>query len=221
MENYKQIIRARRPIRVIWHISTVIIVGLLWQVPFAASAEAAGRRARLSSDLSARLKAASSGDVEVIVSGSVEKIERLASRHGLRIKKQLSSGAVFSVSTAKLDALSQDLEVEALSGNATVRSAMAMATAVTGADAALAGQIAKLGKVNGSGIGVAVIDSGIADHPALQNRVVASVDFTDARGRGDDFYGHGTHIAGIIAARGFNNSGEGADSGMAPARRPT
>ncbi|MEO7158148.1 MAG: S8 family peptidase, partial [Vicinamibacterales bacterium] len=217
MENNTQIIRARRPIRVIWHISTVLVVGLLWQVPFAASAEAAGRRAKLSSDLAARLTAGSSGDVDVIVSGSVEKIGRIAERHGLRIKKQLSSGAVFSVSTAKLDALSLDDEIDVVSANAIVRSAMALTTAVTGADAALAGQIATLGKVNGSGIGVAVIDSGIADHPALQNRVVANVDFTDPRGRGYDYYGHGTHIAGIIAARAFNNSGEGADSGMAPA----
>ena len=51
---------------------------------------------------------------------------------------------------------------------------------MTGADAAWAGAIASLGKVNGSGIGVAVIDSGIADdHPALPGRVIASVDFTD------------------------------------------
>jgi len=124
MENFKQISRARRPIRVIWRISTVIVVGLM----FAGSAEAGPRRARLSSDLSARLAAASNGDVDVIVTGSVEKIDRLAQRHGLRVKKQLESGAVFSVSTAKLNALSQDAEVEALSGNSVVRSQMALTT---------------------------------------------------------------------------------------------
>ncbi len=105
--------------------------------------------------------------------------------------------------------MSQDQEVDALSGNPLVRSHMALTTSITGADAAWSGAIASLGAVNGRGIGVAMIDSGIADHPALADRVVASVDFTDRRGRGVDQYGHGTHIAGIVAARGFSNSVDG------------
>lgn len=129
----------------------------------------------------------------------------------------MESGAVFSVSRQTLDALSQDEELETLSGNAIVRSHMALTTKVTGADAAWAGAVQALGKVNGSGIGVAVIDSGIADHPALANRVIFSADFTNEKSNGADRYGHGTHIAGIIAARGFQNTAEGAASGMAPA----
>lgn len=203
MENLKpSTIWTRRPIRVIWHISTVIVAALL----SASSADAGSRRARLSSELSTHL-ASGSGDIEVIVTGSVEKTARLSQRHGLRVKKQLESGAVFSVSRQELDALSQDLEVESLSGNPLVRSAMALTTNVTGAEAAWSGAIESLGKVNGSGIGVAIIDSGIADHPALASRVVASVDFTDRRGRGVDFYGHGTHIAGIIAGSEIAASG--------------
>ena len=53
----------------------------------------------------------------------------------------------------------------------------------------------------GSGIGVAVIDSGIAPLPAFEDRITAFYDFT---GGGvvatapNDGYGHGTHVAGLI-----------------------
>lgn len=206
--------RTVRPLRVIWHVSSVIVASL-W-LSSAVTADAGPRRARLSSDLQAM---ANGGTAEVIVSGSQEKIARIAQRNGLTASKLLSSGAVFRVSKQALDRLAQDQEVESLSGNARVHSHGALTTDVTGADAVWAGKVASLGRADGSGIGVAVIDSGIAaDHPALVNRVLISVDFTDPRGRGYDFYGHGTHIAGTIAARSFNNvKVDGADSGMAPA----
>ena len=184
----------------------------------AESADAGSKRARLSSDLTAHLNSTSDASVDFIFTGSVESADRLAKRHGLRIKKFLSSGAVFSASKQQLEALAADGEVESVSGNSLVRSHMAVTTAVTGAQAAWAGAVQSLGPVDGRGIGVAILDSGIAgDHPALANRVIVNVDFTDPKGRGQDFYGHGTHIAGIVAARDFRNPVAGADSGMAPA----
>lgn len=53
--------------------------------------------------------------------------------------------------------------------------------------------------INGSGVRVAVLDSGIdKTHPSLADRVVRQVDFT---GEGPaDLLGHGTHVAGIIAS---------------------
>src|SRR6188508_3251258 len=187
----------RRPLKVIWHIAAALVAAVALQLPFAVSADAGPHRAQLSSELAAYLASGSTGDIEVIFSGTTEKAERLARRYDIPIKKLLSSGVVFTVSRRVLDLLSQDLEVETLSDNAKVHSHMALTTEVTGADAAWSGAIESLGEVNGSGIGVAVIDSGIAkDHPALQNRVIASFDFTDRLGRGEDFYGHGTHVAG-------------------------
>ena len=179
--------RSLRGVRVIWHIAAMVAAALVLQLPLPATAGAGPRKARLSSDLTARLDAGATGSVEVIVSGSVEKIERIAARNGLKVTKQLSSGPVFTVSKDGLEALSQDVEVDAVSGNSLVRSNALLTSEAVGADAAWSGAITSLGKVNGSGIGVAVIDSGIAgDHPALDKRVIASVDFTDPTGKGYD-----------------------------------
>src|SRR3989344_2130600 len=65
----------------------------------------------------------------------------------------------------------------------------------------------------GNGVRIAIIDSGIdPTHPMLSGKVIASQDFT-GEGTANDFYGHGTHVAGIAA--GTNISG-GLYNGIAP-----
>ncbi|WP_087872931.1 S8 family serine peptidase [Arthrobacter globiformis] len=57
----------------------------------------------------------------------------------------------------------------------------------------------------GSGIKVAVLDSGVAsDNPDINPKVVLRANFSSAA-TNEDNYGHGTHVAGIVAAS-YNNT---------------
>lgn len=59
----------------------------------------------------------------------------------------------------------------------------------------------------GGGTRVAIVDSGVAsDNPDIAPKVVARANFSGAA-TGEDNYGHGTHVAGIVAATAGNTIG--------------
>lgn len=66
----------------------------------------------------------------------------------------------------------------------------------------------------GTGICAAILDTGIALHPDLKDRVTGFRDFTGSSIKCRDDSGHGTHVAGILAGNGISSGGSYA--GMAP-----
>ncbi len=172
-----------------------------------------GHKARLSRGLAEKIGAGQSRSV--IVAGTSEQVRDLAVRHGLTVEKVLGSGGVLRVDdAAALLRLTSDPSVQSVADDALVSAHMATEVTALGADQAWAGLLGLAG-VTGEGVGIAIIDSGMAAfHEALRGRVVASVDFVQPRLRGLDGYGHGTHVAAIAA--GSVTTGAGRFSGVAP-----
>lgn len=80
--------------------------------------------------------------------------------------------------------------------------------------AQIGGPAAHARGLDGRGVRVAVVDSGMdTSHPDLANKVVAQRNFTDEQGTGDRV-GHGTHVASIVAGSGAASDGRFA--GVAP-----
>ena len=172
-------------------------------------------RARMSSEIANRLAHRVEASSEIIVSTASGTVDTLALRYGVRVKKYIQGGAVLEATGGQIDALTQDPDVAHVAANSIVYRMMAVTAQATGADQVWAG-LEHLRGITGRGVGVAVIDSGVFPHPALRDRIVASVDFTGSStvSKPRDAYGHGTHVAGITA--GLGTASGGYYTGVAP-----
>ena len=160
-----------------------------------------------------REKAARAGRLSVIVTtrpghDASGDTARLRGRIRRQVTEQI---AAIEVDADEVEALAADPGIERLSLDLDVRSTADPIASAVGADQVWAADRYMRG-FTGRGIGVAVIDSGVSLHPDLEPRVAARLDFT---GEGvDDGYGHGTHIAGMVAGNG--RSSQGQNAGIAP-----
>ncbi len=129
-------------------------------------------------------------------------------RAGIRLP--LLHGQVAEVPDTELLELARHPGVRALSVDRRVRGTMERTAATVGAPFVWAA----LG-FDGAGVGVALIDSGVtAWHDDLHQRVAHFADFVNQRATAYDDYGHGTHVAGVIAGSGYDSNG--ARRGIAP-----
>ncbi|HZU22699.1 MAG TPA: S8 family serine peptidase, partial [Terriglobales bacterium] len=91
-----------------------------------------------------------------------------------------------------------------------------LSTLLSNAAPAINAQAAWNAGYTGAGVGVALIDSGVNSHKDLTSsgflglttsRIVYSQDFVPGTWSAADQYGHGTHIAGLIAGNGASSTG--------------
>ncbi len=170
-----------------------------------------GKNHKVSSDLDALKGGKNGATVDVIIqfnqTPTAAHHQKVQNKGGvLKTKMDFIKGAHYSVPVDALDDLADDPDVAYISLDRPVRGALDTSVA------AVNGGYAQALGLNGAGIGVAVIDSGISDIPDLHNasgvyEVVYSQSFIPGDTNTGDPFGHGTHVAGIIASSGANSAG--------------
>jgi serine protease AprX len=120
------------------------------------------------------------------------------------VRRDLHAALALEVTPEELGRLAADPAIAHISGDLQVSPDMAVTNTVTRASSVWQGTGGLLGLLGtagytGSAVTVAVVDSGIAPHSAVGERVVARANFVsfEPSTTGDPF-GHGTHVAGTI-----------------------
>jgi serine protease AprX len=172
------------------------------------------------------------GTIDVIVQFT-EKPQaqhfQMMSAHGGQLKHafQHVKGAAYRIPAAMLPFLENQPDVAYVTPDRTNKSSDGIYPDNTSAVMLNAARSQYGSGLNGAGVSVAIIDSGIySSHPDLQNwsgtvsRVVYSQSFVSGDSTTNDAYGHGTHVAGIVGGNGAasqNGSGYPATyQGFAP-----
>ncbi|MFQ6172701.1 S8 family serine peptidase [Oryzobacter sp. R7] len=171
-----------------------------------ASSPGKGDRDRdgVADDLAAAVARASASDrVGVIVQGTTPGAARRAAP-SIDVGTVYRSFTGFSatVTAAQVRALSRVPGVTRVELDGVARALDASGNLDYGVVAARATGAASDGDLDGDGVGICVVDTGIdPNHEQLAGRVVGWRDWVNARTTPYDDHGHGTHVSGIAAGR--------------------
>ncbi|HET7696987.1 MAG TPA: S8 family peptidase [Vicinamibacterales bacterium] len=191
------------------------LLAALVQAPAVSASAPADVAPRLDRELRDRARAAGSSrvilrlDPRVSPAATDLAIRRLRGLSGRRLLSV--GGQVAYVPNAALPALARLPGVQSVSLDRRIYGTLERTGAAVGAT-----WVREQLGVDGTGIGIAIIDSGVANwHDDLGSRRVARfADFVNFQPAAYDDYGHGTHVAGIIAGDGHDS--EGRRRGVAP-----
>jgi serine protease AprX len=192
----------------------VVAIVLLTAVAFPALASDQRGGGKLDAALRARALAAGGTSrviIETIDGAAADRLIRsVRGTPGRRLR--LLRGQVADIPNNALAALANHASVRAIRSDRRVTGTLERTDATIGS-----GWVRENLGLDGAGVGVAIIDSGVTSwHDDLgSERVVHFADFVDFQPLPSDEYGHGTHVAGIIAGSGHDS--DGARRGVAPA----
>jgi serine protease AprX len=157
--------------------------------------------------LNALRKSGPDDELSVIVTtvGPAEETdEQEVSAHGGHVSRRYGNldGYAASVPAGSLRHLARSRHVSRITLDQPVEASNDINYATVGADIAYGTY-----GLDGNGVTVAVLDSGIAEHPDITGRIVTEVEIVGHEKGFADYFGHGTHVAGIIAGTGSISKG--------------
>lgn len=190
-----------------WNLALIVATSVLLAVPALAA-----KKAKVSKDLAG---VADEETVDVIIQftkngKSLDTKAAKARAKGLeKARHEIINGGAYTLKGKDVADLSDDDDIAYISPDRPVQpfNNISVPAAVNMPFASLA--------YNGSGVTVAVIDSGLrSDAADTKGRIIFEKNYVPTEKDAKDLYGHGTHISGIIGGNGANS--KGSYRGLAP-----